>query len=485
VLTGGEAPDPTGGASGGARRSLSRSLSAVPTQAATWVNRILGLDFGESTQSVAAVFTRGSIVSVGVNVLGAAISFTVQIVLARALGDHGYGTYSVVLGWMNWAALVTRLQLDGCAARFVSEYSVVGKDALLRGFIARSHALVWLASGVVALFGAAGLVLARARLDPAVFWAGLAACALLPPSAVLQVTRFCLQGLKRMLTAQWGSLVLRPGLLGILTAGTTLLLGAGVGPATAVVFNLLASLAALWVTMRTLRLAVLETAGPGKREYEGSRWRDTAVGFVMVTVAQQLLSPQTDVLIIGALVSAAAAGVYNAASQLAQLITFGVQAISVMGAPMIAELYAERRFHDLQRLTTHFGRLNLSVALPVLVLLSLIGSFSLGLFGEAFRAGQSVLLILSAGQVLQAAVGVQGGYLLTMTGHEREAGRIAMLSAVVNLAAAIILTAKFGLAGTATATVFGGALRSALLLTATRRLLGIRLLPFGGSRPGR
>jgi O-antigen/teichoic acid export membrane protein len=452
-------------------------VSVVVEQAGRLIRRIGGV-LHPGNQSVGAVFARGSMFSVGVNVAGAATSFAVQIVLAQALGEAGYGTYAVVLGWMNWGALLARVQLDGCAARFVAAYAATGEAALLRGFIATSHRVVAGVAGLMALTAALILLGLRHRLDPVLFRAGLAGAALLVPASVILLTGACLQGFQRMVAAQLAPLVLRPAVLGLLTAGATFLLHVTIGPATAILFNLAGSLLALAMTWSTLRRATLEVAGPGPRQYAAVEWRRTAIGLTGVAIAQQVLSPQTDVLIVGALITTELAGVYNAASQVAALITFGVQAVSVMGAPMIAQLYAERRFADLQRLTTHYGRINLAVALPVLVILGLIGSFSLGLFGEAFRAGYPVLMVLAAGQVVQAVVGVQGGYLLTMTGHERLAGRIAGLAAALNLAASLLLTARFGMVGTASATVLAGLVRSVLLGRAIRRQLGIRLLPW-------
>jgi O-antigen/teichoic acid export membrane protein len=47
----------------------------------------------------------------------------------------------------------------------------------------------------------------------------------------------------------------------------------------------------------------------------------------------------------------------------------------------------------------------------------------LGLYGEAFRSGASVLVVLAIGQIVNGATGPVG-YLLNMTGHERTNARI-------------------------------------------------------------
>jgi O-antigen/teichoic acid export membrane protein len=188
-----------------------------------------------------------------------------------------------------------------------------------------------------------------------------------------------------------------------------------------------------------------------------------------------VLTPQTDVLVVGALLTKDMAGAYGAASQLAALVGFGVGAVGAIGMPMIAQLYAEGKREDLARLIRHYSRINLAVSVPVLAVIAVLGGRLLGAYGKEFAVAYPVLLILSATQIVNAAVGVQAGYLLTMTGRERAAGRIVGISALTNLGLTAVLTPWLGIPGAASATLLATITRSVLLARHIRRELDINL----------
>jgi len=213
-------------------------------------------------------------------------------------------------------------------------------------------------------------------------------------------------------------------------------------------------------------------------EYRTDEWWRAARRLMIVSLSQLVLSQQTDVLVVGKYVGVAQAGVYGVASQFASLITFGVSSVSYLGAPMMADLYARGDMHGLERLTKWYGRLNLLVSIPALLLLVGAGSLSLGWFGPGFVAGYPILLILSIAQVANAMVGVQGGFLLTMTGRERAASYIIGASAVVNLLLYVVFTPLFGAEGTALATALATVARGAALYFYIRRELRLNIVPW-------
>ena len=47
----------------------------------------------------------------------------VQTLLARKLGQNGYGRYVYVLAWMNVAMVVAKLEFDTLALRFIASYA--------------------------------------------------------------------------------------------------------------------------------------------------------------------------------------------------------------------------------------------------------------------------------------------------------------------------------------------------------------------------
>jgi O-antigen/teichoic acid export membrane protein len=430
-------------------------------------------------KGLGAAFARGSIWALLTNGAGAGVAFLVQLALARAMGEGPYGQYSLVIGWMTWGALAARFQLDGCAARFVSEYRATGRTRLLRGFVRWSHQLVTWASVGVGLFGLGVVWLFGEKIGGQIDRAAIAAAALLLPTALIQLSSACLQGFKKIVASQVPNQLVRPLLLGISVWLLSNVGGSGVSAAWAMTFNTGATIIALVATVVILRRVVRATVGTETPEYDRRGWTRTALGFAGITASQQALTPTTGLLFVGMLLAPTFSAYYNAAVQLTLLVLFGANAVSVMGAPMIAQLWAENRRADLQRLMRHYMRLSMAVSLPVLLVLAFGGSFLLGLYGEPFRVAYPALLVMSVSQLIVATVGTQAGYLLTMTGREGEAGRVTGASALFNVSLAIVLTPRFGMTGTAIATLLATLVRAIFLVRYIRREMGIVVLPWG------
>ena len=428
---------------------------------------------------VAHTLARGALWSMGINVVGYALALVVQVLLTHSLGRQEYGHYAYALGWMNAALLIGKLELDTAALRFVGTYYGAKNWSLLRGFLTRSHQLVWAASSVVAVVGAVVVWLVAgydANRSPASLWT---ACALLPATAILQFKAGCLQGFKQIRESQGPTMLLRPLLFGagvlLITYGS----GAKLSAAGALGINLLAAFLAIVLIGKFLRAAVPAEARQAVPAFDTKNWVRTAAGLLIVASAQLVLGTQADVLVVGSMLGHTEAGQYLVASQLAALTSFGVTAMMVMALAMIADLHARGRTAELQRLVTVLSRASLVVSLPVVAILAIRGTTILGWFGPAFRVAYPVLVILSIGYFIAAAGGILAGFLLTLTGHQRQAAYLVVGSAILNLALSLVFTRIFGSTGTASATVATTFLRSAALAVYCWRLLGVRLGPFG------
>jgi O-antigen/teichoic acid export membrane protein len=155
-------------------------------------------------------------------------------------------------------------------------------------------------------------------------------------------------------------------------------------------------------------------------------------------------------------------GLYAAGSRIATLITFGINSVNSVLAPTIAALYAKNHKAELQKTLTFAARGVLAYTVPVVLVLLFWGKPILQLFGYEFGAAYPVLLILAIGQVIIAACG-SVGFLMTMTGHQRQALQVIAGSAVATIILNLCLIPLFGLLGAAVATVIATAGRTVVL----------------------
>ncbi|MGQ0647613.1 MAG: oligosaccharide flippase family protein [Gemmatimonadaceae bacterium] len=415
-----------------------------------------------------------------VSVAGAGISFVGQIVLARALGLEGFGVYLMALAVMNASLILGKFEMDGASARFLAGYVGAGQWSLARGFARWSRRMGVIASLIVAALGATVVLLFEAPLsgkNAALPGALLAACALLIVNARLIVNQGHLQALRRFVDSLVPGTVVRPALFATAIGIGYFVFGWRAAPSQAILVNLLATAVAVGLTtiwLRRARPVELTSATP---EADRPRWLKATYGLVAIGIAQLIISQQSDLIIVGAIVSPAQAALYGAAAQFAYLLTFGQTSVSFVAAPMIAELHERRDKVELQRLVRALFIANTLVTIPIVLGLVFFGHYLLRLYGPEYDAAHPVLILLSLSALSVGIVGGTAGFLLTMTEYQQEAAWVIGASAVLNLALTLTLTPRFGLIGTASATLVATVARSAVLVFFIRMRMGISVIP--------
>ncbi len=447
-------------------------MTVASARPATLVSRL-------ERSGVSLAMAKGALWSMGGNAAGMATSFFVQVLLARSLAATNYGMYAYLVAWVNVAVLVGKLEFDTAAVRFVGAYDGQHRDGLLRGFLGYGFRMVGRMATVVGLFaGLAAWLLRRhlpAGVDAGEIWA---AAAMVPLTALMMFSGSVLQGFRRIPQSQLPSLLLRPLLFGagVLLIGPTL--GHSIDVGGAVALNAVATAVALSVSLFLVARAVPPNAATAAREFETPVWTRAVRGFLVIATAQLVLSQQADILVIGSLLGARDAGLYSVASQLATLIGFAATAIVFVVLPVVSSLHAQGRRDELQRLVVRIVQGCAAVSIPITAGLFLAGHLVLGWYGPEFEDARLLMMILSGAQLFHATIGIISGFLLTMTGHEWEASRVIVGTALLNLALVFALTPLLGAAGAALATAIAGMVKLALLWRYARRFVGIRVLPY-------
>jgi O-antigen/teichoic acid export membrane protein len=429
-----------------------------------------------------ATLVRGSVVAFVARAGSMVMSFVVQALLARRLGVVEYGVYAYAVAFSTVLLILAKAELDTVAMRYVPTYVGVGRWSLLRGFLRTVSRLTLGLSIGVSLVAALVLGLLPER------WAGgmphstvWAMCALLPPSAILLVQSGYLQALKHTIAAQV------PVQLGrsVLTVGgvvAVFALGAPRTATSALLINIGATLAMLAVTHRLYRARIPEQVRAVPAQDELGTWLRSARGLALISAAQLVLGTQTDVLVVGSFLGPADAARYGTASNLAGLVGFGMVALLSITLPYMSEYHATGRREQLQRLLSALLWANAVVTLPVALGAILLGPWVLGIFGEAFVAAYPTLIVLVVSATIISAIGGTAGFAMGMTGNENAAAVIIIISAVLNLGLSLVFTPRFGILGTASATLVSVVVRAALLTGYLARR-EIRVLDFGSFSP--
>jgi O-antigen/teichoic acid export membrane protein len=163
----------------------------------------------------------------------------------------------------------------------------------------------------------------------------------------------------------------------------------------------------------------------------------------------------TNRLIVGYFLPEADIGIYQVVSQLSLLIPIIMSGFSAIFAPMIADLHHRRKYSKLQEIYTISTKWGLYLGIPfILITVMMPMDLLLTIFGKPYTAGSNALIILMFGQFINLATGAVG-WLLMMTGNQKQWLLITFSLFVVSMALGIVLTPRLGLEGAAIATSIG------------------------------
>jgi O-antigen/teichoic acid export membrane protein len=222
-------------------------------------------------------------------------------------------------------------------------------------------------------------------------------------------------------------------------------------PALAMALHALAAFVAFVVGAVLLLRALPNPVRAATPTYNTRVWLASALPLSFIA-GMQIINNQTDIVMLGLFTTAEDVGVYRIAAHGAHLVAFTLGAINMVISPHIARLYKAGDHERLQHMLTWSARLILASALPVALAFTLFGEQILGfLFGSEFTGGYWALVILCAGQLINAAMG-SVAFILNMTGHERDSAWGISAAAGVNVLLNLALIPSFGIEGAATAT---------------------------------
>ena len=174
--------------------------------------------------------------------------------------------------------------------------------------------------------------------------------------------------------------------------------------------------------------------------------------FVMTIVG--VISPRTDVLLLGYWSEPAQVGLYQAAYQTAAILTLIAAALDTAFAPLSAGLFAVHDLTRLKHLYCNVSRWLLIVSFPIALILLVFGPDILSLFGPAFPLAAGCLLLLALGQWVNTWTTFAHTILL-MSGHSRLAMWNGIWTGILLLCLNGLLIPRWGITGAAFAVSLG------------------------------
>ena len=424
---------------------------------------------------------RGASLAFLLQVAGAGLAFAMQVLLGRWLGPTDFGAYAYVIAWSGLLAVAAGLGFPTTVLRFIPFYSSHGDWSRLRGVVRVSFLATLAASCVLAALGTAVVLVAHLAAGAAIDPNTIVGLWLVPLLALMRLQQETVRGFRRIGLAYAPSLVVRPLLV---IAGAAACVALAHLTSTSALTVTAAAIACLLAIQIGLFWRGLDPAAKAAEpRYETRAWIRVALPLLLIASFTIVLS-QTDIVMVGAFLGSHEAGLYTAASKTASLVGLVLIATTAIAAPMISSLIAHDRHEELQSLVTAVARWTFWPSLAIAAFLALLAKPILGLFGHQFEAAHWELTLLLVGQLVNAMAGAVG-YMMILSGNQREAawvyGWVALIHVALNIGGILL----FGAIGAAAATSLSFALWNVWLYVLVVKRMGIQSSAFSIRLPRR
>ncbi len=188
-----------------------------------------------------------------------------------------------------------------------------------------------------------------------------------------------------------------------------------------------------------------------------------------------------DIVLVGLLIASESAGLYFNAFRTAGLITLFMYAITLVIAPMVSRHFHAGEIEKAQAVTSLCTWAGFIFSLGIFTIYLLFGDLILSLFGASYAEGKIILLLLSAGLLVDAATGPTR-IVMVMTGHERQYVAIFGSIMLISFAILLIVIPIYGIIGAAIVNMIARIIaQSAIAIYAKKKIgLNTSIWGFGG-----
>ncbi len=388
-----------------------------------------------------------SLFSLGIKLATAGLTYLGFIVLARTMQPFEYGYFAHGLALATMLAVVAGMGQQMAVLKLHAEAGAAGRPDEARAVVGAGGAVTLSAGAVIA-----ALVVGVAFVGVVTHFFGknahiAAAGILVLPLALAEYQSSAL----RAQGSIWSALAPRDILWRLgLPGAAVLLAAAGLGldgwEALLLAAALLAAVLALQAVIALRRGFAVLPRFRGVKTY----WRrhGTLSRWFLYGAVIDVIALNADTVLVGLFVSPEQAGVYFNAFRTAGLMTLIGYAVTLALAPMLARHYHEGDIAKAQLFTSLSVLAGFFASLCFFVFFLVFGGTVMGLFGDGFAEGWPILIVLSVGLLVEAAIGPSRTVMM-MTGQERAYVLVFGAITAAGLALQAVVLPHYGLLGAA------------------------------------
>jgi O-antigen/teichoic acid export membrane protein len=403
---------------------------------------------------------------------GLIFNFIFNVYLARFFGAEGAGVYYLAFTIITVFALISRFGLDNVLVKNIAIYYSNQQFDKIKGLYVYS-VLVTLSLSLIftlVIFFTASQVSIHIFHEPKLVEPLRYMSLTILPFSLLNIGSALHQGIKNIRDA----ILVNGALIPFFLLVIILIIRDSYGIEGVIIAYFLSS---VLVFVYAIWRWHLKVPGLMKHSVDFNTRLMLKSSFPMLGIAlMNLLIMYSNTFFLGVYVDTELVGIFNIALRVATLTSLLLVAMNSIIAPQFAVLYQNKDMRGLEKLARNSSFFIGLASGVVLLFFVLFPEFVLSLFGEEFKGGKMVLIIISIGQFVNSATG-SVGYLLMMTGNEKLMRNnitfIALLSVMLN----IILIPRLNILGAALTTAFCMALMNIISVIIVYKKTALLVIP--------
>lgn len=396
-----------------------------------------------------------SIAVFSVKIIGALITFSLQVYIARLLGPKQFGTYSYVFSWILILSLFSSFGFEHLQVRYTASYKAKEQINKLLSLIRAGHLFVFSLGIFVAFLTTIIVYIIGEDVSKSVSATFLWGALIIPILAIINSNNGILRGLKKQLYVSVLFEVLRPLLLlisvFILVQYISEISAKMIMGLTLCSLLLIYILSMYWVITNRNNIATNQqntTQRTIKKEVLSSlKWSKIAVPFILFAGVVQI-EKNIDILMLGSLGNMESSGIYAVATKITTIMLLLTITLNTVAAPIFSELYSLGKLIELRRLVSIVAKISSTVSFVILLVIYFYGEEIISIFGSEFREGVTVLKILVVAQFIKTLAGPVL-MISIMTGHQKMALKVIATGALIHVILNAILIPHWGIIGAA------------------------------------
>jgi len=391
------------------------------------------------------------------------------VFLARILPVESYGIIMYTITIINVAGQICLLGFDKSVLKFAAVYTANNDKKRLKGLLGEARKYSLILSVIPLLLLLVPCLMNLLQINVLLNRSILISLFLLPLWAWILLDMNFLRGLGHTGHALFGFNVLQP-LTALLITAFFIVFFSGVDVwEVSISFGL--SIILVMIAGHS-RISKKFDTGLLPDKSESDRWWKTNKPMIFSTVMNVIMG-RADILLIGIFLGIKDVAIYAVASRLAALLAFSLDAFRTSLAPVIARDYYLKDMQGMQSRVSYASKMIFLTTMPPALLFWAFPGFFLGIFGEIYRDGAIIFILLTAGKLVSALSGTVG-ILLNMTDYQKLHARIMFFCMCLYICIILVFIRLWGGKGVAFATALALMIQNVCMVFMVKNKLNIR-----------